>query len=452
MQFHSVTKITLLTTIYALTGALVVSLFMPSHPLFFSPTLRIILVIFTSVALTRYTAYLILGLWYSRKLHPVRTPTSNLKKMYHPLVSVIIPAWNEEVGLLPAVQSVLESSYRNIEIIVINDGSTDRSDTTMQAFLRNRSQKTNQVGDDIPITYRYQPNAGKANALNAGLSLAHGDIIVTIDADSHMDKHALAHFVTAFSDPRVMAAVGTVKIGNTGTIWGVIQRLEYITGFYFKRAESLLYSILVIGGAAGAFRRQVFEQLGPFRADHITEDIELTLRIQKAGMKIVYASRALVYTEGPSTLWGLMQQRLRWKRGRLSALREHRQLFFSVDPKHQLVLSWIILPLIVVGEISLLLEVPFVISLLIYGWASNDFTPFVTSIAIITCFTTIQIAVTENERDRLRLFMLTPISWWLLAAINYIELSALIRTLWLISRRRSVRWQRWHRVGALSHH
>lgn len=446
-MFGSVTtKAIVLVALYALTAGLLASLLTPPQPTAFPSALRIILITFAAITLTRYSVYLVLGLRYSRLLTLAQTSKLNHNPDFRPLVSIIIPAWNEEVGLVATVQSVLQSSYQNLEIIVINDGSTDCSDERMRAFLAACATDPSKV-KHVPIIYHYQPNGGKSRALNTGLILARGDIIITIDADCRVDKNTIAHFVPCFADPSVMAAVGTVKIGNTSTIWGLIQRLEYIVGFYFKRAESLLQGIHIIGGAAGAFRRQVFEQLGPFRTDHLTEDMELTLRIQKAGMKIVYSSQAVVTTEGASTLWSLMQQRLRWKRGRLSALHEHRQLFFSFDQRHQRILSWVILPLIILGEMSLLLELPFVISLVIYGWFSGDFTPFLASAAVITCFTSIQIFVTERSHHRLRLFALTPISWWLLAVVNYIEASALARSLWMISRHRVVRWQQWQRVG-----
>lgn len=438
-------KFFLVTLFYVLTAVLFISLVTPARSVFFPAWLRGVLTGFAAVMLLRYIVYLLFGLTFSQRLRRLRSQPAAGRMAYHPLVSVIIPAWNEEVGLVGTVQSVLSSSYRNVEVIVVNDGSTDGSDRLMRSFMARRRP------GGIPVRYHCQANAGKARALNRGLELARGEIIATMDADSVVDPEALRHFVEAFSDPAVMAVVGTVKIGNTGTIWGLVQRLEYVIGFYFKRAESLLKSIHIIGGAAGAFRREVFETLGLFRADHITEDMELTLRIQNAGMKIVYASKALVTTEGASTLWGLMQQRLRWKRGRLSVLYEHRGLFFSRASHHQRVLSWIILPLVVLGEVTQLLELPFVLALLIHGWASGDFMPFVASVVVVGLLTAVQITVTESGRDRLRLLSLTPISWWLLAIVNYVEVSALLRSLWLITRKRRLAWQRWQRAGVLSH-
>lgn len=124
-----------------------------------------------------------------------------------------------------------------------------------------------------------------------------------------------------------MAAAGNIKVGNTRTALGIMQALEHARGFQVKKAESLLGSVSVIGGAATAFRREVFEWIGGYQAGTLTEDLDLTLRIQEAGMRIVYAPEAIVHTEGPTTLKGLIKQRLRWKRGRLEAFALHRASF-----------------------------------------------------------------------------------------------------------------------------
>lgn len=182
MYIQAFIKISLLTTLYLLTVALVVSLFTPPHPVFFPASVRTILMGFVIIMLTRYIIYLILGLGFSWQSRQPTSLSRHRKQPYRPLVSVLIPAWNEEVGLLAAVQSVIKSSYRHAEIIVINDGSTDRSDAIMHDFLLKYRPRT------IPVIYRYQLNAGKAKTLNKGLALARGDIIVTIDADSRMDR------------------------------------------------------------------------------------------------------------------------------------------------------------------------------------------------------------------------------------------------------------------------
>ncbi len=171
---------------------------------------------------------------------------------YRPLVSVMIPAWNESQGILNTMKTVLLSTYRNMELVVVNDGSTDDSDKLIRNFLADYESWTDGV-NDIRIIYDYKSNGGKGRALNRAIELSHGDIIISIDADCIVLPDTIENFVSCFSNPRVMAAVGNVKIGNTTKIIGVIQYLEYLFSFYFKKAESILNTIYIIGGAAGAF-------------------------------------------------------------------------------------------------------------------------------------------------------------------------------------------------------
>jgi poly-beta-1,6-N-acetyl-D-glucosamine synthase len=316
---------------------------------------RYIIIFFATILLTKYTVYMLLSPWYEiQRVHKRRHKL--MHDQYRPLVSVIIPAWNEEVGLLGTVKTLLENTYRPLEIVVVNDGSTDGSDAMMRAFVDKYNQQAAGATNMPSLVYHYQPNGGKGRALNTGIGLSHGQIILSIDADCMVHRDAIANFVSCFRDPEVMAAVGNVKIGNTKNVVGVVQHLEYLFSFYFKKADSVMNTIYIIGGAAGAFRREVFQQLGGYSIHNITEDIELSVRIQKAGWKIVYAPDAVIYTEGASTIKGLMKQRLRWKRGRFEAFFEHRSLFFSCRPEHNKLLTWVILPLAFFGDLEIVLS------------------------------------------------------------------------------------------------
>lgn len=255
--------------------------------------------------------FTVLAPWYTHVWE--RRKRYFARRSYGPLVSVLLPAWNEEVGLVVTLKTILASSYRPLEIIVINDGSTDRSDAIMRAFLQKYQQHAKGSDGSIPIVYRTRPNEGKGAALNTGLALARGEIIVTFDADCVVQKDAIKHLVSYFADVEVMAVAGNIQIGNTRTILGLIQSLEYTLGFQCKKAEALLGMVFVIGGAASAFRREIFTRLGGYDTKTLTEDLDLSLRIQRAGMRIVYASEAVIHTEGPTTLRGLLKQRFRWK-------------------------------------------------------------------------------------------------------------------------------------------
>jgi len=197
-----------------------------------------------------------------------------VKQSYSPLVSVIIPAWNEEVGILTSIKSVLAEEYGNVEIIVVNDGSTDKTAKVVNRFLSNPGNRI----DGKTIRYFRKKNGGKGSALNYGIKRARGSIIVTMDADSAHKKDAIVNLVRYFSDPTVDAVVGNVKVRNNRGLVGLLQRIEYVFGFYFKRVHSVFNAEYIFGGACAAFRKSTtFDRLGMFDTENKTEGIEYSM-------------------------------------------------------------------------------------------------------------------------------------------------------------------------------
>lgn len=413
-------------------------------------TTRIVIIGFATVLLTKYTLYMLLCPWYGTIASREDALVDLFVQDYHPLVSVMIPAWNEEVGLLNTIKSLLASTYKRVELVIVNDGSTDGSDALMRRFLEKyeREMAGIPLQDRIQILYHYQENGGKGSALNKAITLAHGEILLSIDADCLVDVRSVEQFVKAFRNPKIMAAVGNVKIGNTKTLVGTVQALEYNFGFYFKKADSLLNTIYIIGGAAGAFRREVFDRLGGYSTHNITEDIELSVRIQEQGWRIVYCPDALVYTEGASTLYGLMKQRLRWKRGRFQTFWEHRRLFFSVRPEHNKLLTWVILPLAVFGDVQLGLEPLFLLILYVFSLMSHDFSAFLSGVLIVSLMFVIQTWDDTSGENRAYV-LLAPIGWLLFYLCSFVEVYALTKSMWLLLRKRDLKWQKWQRHGAV---
>ncbi len=364
-------------------------------------------------------------------------------KDYAPYVSVVIPAYNEAVGLLHTVKTILKSEYRNIEIIVINDGSTDNSDSMMREFIKKYEEETLFDAGRIPIMYQYKENGGKGRALNAGLSLSSGEIIISVDADCALATNTIGNFIKPFADPSVMAGVGNVKVGNTNTIVGTVQSFEFLFSFYFKKAESVLGAIYIIGGAAGAFRREVFEKIGVYNQDNITEDIELSVRIQKAGMKIVYVDDAIVYTEGASSLLSLAQQRTRWRMGWFQTLSSHRSIIFNRSQNK--FLSFYILPAALFSNFQLVFEPWFMIFVFVYSYMTGDFTSYITWIGIEFSMV-ILVALFERERSA-RFFVAGPILWLLFFVSTYVEYHSLMATLRAVFLKKKVMWQKWDRKG-----
>jgi biofilm PGA synthesis N-glycosyltransferase PgaC len=447
MNYHKAQKLVVYVLLYALTGALIISSFyLPAIGNHSFPILRATIIFFASIFLLKYCIYMLVSPWYE-----VATALKyrDLESSSRPKVSVIIPAWNEEVGILATIKTLLRSSYRNLEIVIINDGSTDRSDFIIREFIAQYEREHSVAGEGIRIRYQYKQNEGKGAALNAGIRMAVGDIIISIDADCVVREDTVANFVKYFRDPKVMAAVGNVKIGNTNTLIGVIQHLEFLFSFYFKKADSLFSTIYIIGGAAGAFRRKVFEDIGLYSTTSITEDIDLSVRIQDAGMKIVYASDAVVYTEGATDLAGLMKQRLRWKRGRFETFNDHRHLFFSLRQRHSKLLTWLVMPFSIFSETTIFFEVFFLAFLYAYSFLTHDFSSFISGIVVVSSIFFVQIFCDGRESRKLPLYLLAPIGWLLFYVATFVEYNALVRSIWGYYRNKEVKWQKWQRSGVI---
>lgn len=363
-------------------------------------------------------------------------------------VSVLIPAWNEEVGILKTVQSVLDTQYKNLEVIVINDGSTDATDEIMAGFVRDYELRNHSA---TVVRYLSLPNGGKAAALNQGVTVANGEIIVTIDADCVMDRKAIANIVKQFTDKDVAAVAGNVIIGNCCKHIEVMQQLEYLYGFFFKRADSIFNSVYIVGGAAAAYRKNVLVDIGGFDPKIITEDIEMSTRILASGYKSRYAADAVVYTEGPASWMGLCNQRLRWKFGRLLTFIKHKALFLSAEKRHNPYLTFLLLPLAVYAELALLSE-PLLLTIF-YGYTiyTNDYLPLVLFITFISLVIALQIAFDPMSRFHRNLLMLAPVAWIIFYIIDVVEFQALCRSLKRLFKCEELKWQTWVRVGLLNH-
>jgi peptidoglycan-N-acetylglucosamine deacetylase len=273
---------------------------------------------------------------------------------YRPMVSVLIPAYNEERVIVRTVAAVLASEYPYLEAIVVDDGSTDQTFPRLQETF----------GDDVRVLLIRQANQGKAAALNRALAEATGELVVTIDADTWIEPGTVAKLVRHFADPRIGAVAGNVKVANRDRWLTRWQALEYITSQNLeKRAFDLLNCITVVPGAVGALRRDLVREAGGFPAETVAEDTDLTLALRRRGWRIAYDEDAIGHTEVPDTTEALVQQRLRWTFGTLQALWKHADTLGR--PRYG-TLGWIALPNIFIFQILLPLISP-VIDLLFLG-------------------------------------------------------------------------------------
>ncbi|HHP7235198.1 MAG TPA: glycosyltransferase [Desulfobacterales bacterium] len=361
-----------------------------------------------------------------------------------PSVSVLIPAWNEEVGIVKTIQSVLDTQYPRLQVVVVNDGSTDGTHAKVTGFMADYPAGENRTAR---IDYVQVPNGGKARALNLALLKADGEIIVTIDADSVMQPGAIAGFVKRFSDPDVGAVAGHVVVGNRRKPIEWMQEMEYLYGFFFKRADALFSSVYIIGGAAAAYRREVLQAVGGVDPGIITEDIEMSTRILRCGYKTRYAADAVVYTECPSDFKGLCNQRLRWKYGRILTFIKHRQLFFSRRPGHNAYLTFLVLPMAVYAEVLRLVVNAMLPLFFVHTAVTSNYLPLACLVAVLATIFGVQVAADARWRFHRNLLLLAPAIWLVFYAVDMIELQALIRSLKRLAGRQELTWQRWVRVG-----
>jgi cellulose synthase/poly-beta-1,6-N-acetylglucosamine synthase-like glycosyltransferase/peptidoglycan/xylan/chitin deacetylase (PgdA/CDA1 family)/spore germination protein YaaH len=237
---------------------------------------------------------------------------------YYPRVAVLIPAYNEEKVIVRTVRSVMMSNYKNIRIIVIDDGSTDST----YRIVRDAYPHDIETGR---LTVLTKPNGGKAEALNYALERTDEEIYIGIDADGVIAHDAITRLVPHFANPKIGAVAGNAKVGNRVNLWTRWQALEYITSQNFERRALDLFDVVtVVPGAIGAWRTSAVKDGGCYHPDTVAEDADLTMNLLEQGYSVIYEDQALAFTEAPVNANGLMRQRFRWSFGILQAIFKHR--------------------------------------------------------------------------------------------------------------------------------
>jgi len=280
-------------------------------------------------------------------------------EQYEPFVSIIVPAFNEERVIEATIRSLLNSDYDNFEIIVVDDGSQDRTSEVVREHF-----------SEQPLVKLFtEPNAGKASALNLGLRHAKGDVIVALDADTQFPGNTIRVLARRFVDPQIGAVAGNAKVGNRINIVTRWQALEYITSQNMdRRAFASMNCITVVPGSVGAWRRELIERCGGFSAETLAEDQDLTLLIRKLGYKIGYEENAIGWTEAPHSLRMLARQRFRWAYGTLQCVWKHRDALFR--PRYG-ALGFVALPNVWIFQILFPLISPVMDLILVYTLASS---------------------------------------------------------------------------------
>ena len=251
-------------------------------------------------------------------------------KKFFPKASLIIPAFNEGKVLGKTLQKILDSRYprNNLEVIVVDDGSTDDTEKVAKKFgvrlIKNAA------------------NLGKCESLNVGIKNASNEIIITTDADTEFEKDTIENLVKHFSDEGVGAVAGYYKalpfknvltnfsLNKLKTFFLVkFQSLEYLLFLFARRRQAAFDAVMVVPGSIGAFRKNVLQEIGGFDSGMLIEDYDATVKIHKAGYKVVCEKNALAWTKAPTSFYELFKQRFRWYKGGFEVLSKHSGMITS---------------------------------------------------------------------------------------------------------------------------
>lgn len=377
------------------------------------------------------------------------------KRRYQPLVSVIVPAHNEESGIIKTLDSIQASTYRKVEIVVVDDGSTDKTAAIVRRYIRaqekfrlesyvsrhdrevkleRRYVKSLEHGFDITLVR--QRNTGKGAAVNNGIRHhAKGVLVMTLDADSVLDKHAIARAVRYFEDKKVVGVAANVQVLDDHSILGILQKIEHLIGYRTKKFFTATNCEFVVGGVASTYRMRTLKEVGFYDTDTLTEDIGLSLKIvaRKGNRKwrIVYAADVLAGTQGVQSYKALFKQRYRWKMGMLQNLIKYRELLASRNTKYSWTLKWYRLPMAFIGEAILLIE-PVLMAYVIYLSITHaTIGALWGAYSVITLYVLWNLLPDEHLtiRQKIKYSLLSPIMYFIFYIMNAVQVTAVVRCL-----------------------
>jgi cellulose synthase/poly-beta-1,6-N-acetylglucosamine synthase-like glycosyltransferase len=387
-------------------------------------------VILLSVTFLNEVSYIPLAFYH---VSVDRQREAELEYKFYPRVTIIVPAHNEEEVIETTVRTLREADYPNLEIIVVNDGSTDNTAGVVQPFSR---------AGWVRLINR-ETLGGKSGAINTGVAAAHGDIILVIDADVALERDALRRLILHFMVKDVYAASGNVKVGNRVNILTKLQALEYIKDLNIRRrALDLLHSVLVIPGACGAYRKDAFSKVGSMDRDTVVEDMDITIKLLKSGQDIRYEPHALAFTEAPQTVKAWFRQRKRWYGGAFQAFNKHRPGWYKFGSISffgfpSLFLSMFLTPLLELVTMTLLF-------LYLYEGLFYGVLLATTVILLIELFT--DIAAIYIDKEDWRLLFYAPL--FVFFYRNYVDVTRMYAYFLAITGR--LGWYRTGRYGGLS--
>ena len=336
--------------------------YMSSHLLFS------VFIVFIILSLSRI---MLLGVMATREY--LREKRSKLNPFFQsgsditpPLVSIIVPAYNEEVNAVSSIHNLLRADYPRFEIIFVDDGSRDDTYTKVNtAFAQNPR-----------VRVFTKPNGGKASALNFAIEQSEAEYVVCIDADTKLLPDAVSRLMMHFFLPsgekrnEIGAVAGNVKVGNQVNLLTKWQAIEYISSQNFDRkAFAYVNAITVVPGAIGIFLKKAINEAGGFTIDTLAEDCDLTIRILRCNYVIENEPKAIAMTEAPETLKMFFKQRFRWSFGVMQTFWKNRDVLFNWKYKS---LGWIAMPNILIFQYIIPSVIPLADFFMIIGLATGN--------------------------------------------------------------------------------
>ena len=339
---------------------------------------------------------------------------------FAPPVSVLIAAYNEEKVIAATLRAVLASDHAGeIEVLVVDDGSRDETSAEVEKIAQT----------DGRVRLVRQTNRGKAVALRRGLALLQHELVVFLDADTHLQTDTMRLLARPMHDEQVVAVSGHAKVGNLRSFIARCQALEYTCGFNLdRRAYDRWNCITVVPGAISAIRRSAIANVGGLSLDTLAEDTDLTLALHRGDNRIVYTPDAIAWTEAPETLRTLARQRFRWAYGTLQCLWKHREKVFNWRYR---ALGWFSLPSVWFFQILLVALTPmvdlFLIASLPFG-AGRAVLPFVVIFLAMDVILATLACILERE-PILRAWRILPMRLIYRPLLSYVIWKAILRAI-----------------------
>ena len=358
------------------------------------------------------------------------------------------------------LDSVLASTYGNIEIIVVNDGSTDKTKQVTHDYIARVQSSTKlrvatymaRDGRGFRLKRRYiqihpdkitriklinQHNQGKAAAMNNAIkNHVKGQLVMCLDADSILHPQAIERAVAHFKDHHIIGVAANVRVMESKSILGKVQRFEHLIGYRTKKFYSLTNSEFIIGGVASTYRRSTLRKVKFYDDDTMTEDIGLSLKIVATNgnqkHRIIYASDVVALTEGVHTFKDLMRQRYRWKMGNLQNLFKYRHLIGNYNPEvYSRALTMYRLPIALLSEILLILE-PILLGYIVYlSFAYHTVGIILGAYLTVTVYTLCVLWPDEHLtlKDKFKLSLTALVIYIFFYIMDVVQMNAMFNTL-----------------------